>query len=647
MDQIIIRKLLSFLISYLIFSFSCFEALSAEPEKREKELLYKLNSKNHTPEELTILYYNLGSVCIGYKDLEARKFAKILYDRNGLLDKQYGNMLMGSITFHVAQYDSAELLNNLALKGYEENFLNDDKMGADIYNSFGHLYNIRNKPEKSIEYYLKSLKISEKNKDYSRMCAVCTNISNLFGNVGAKSKVKLEYAYKALDYAEKSDDLWAMEQSCSMLGNTLLDAGDDVKALEYQMKGLDLSRRLKSEQKECFAALNIGCNYLTMENYIESEKYYRMALELAQKNNLKRPESYLLACLSDVFRETKQFELSQQYINMALKKKSVLSKWEQLDLYVTAINLYVAQGDVDNFNLMFNTYLADRDTIHQLAIHEKMVELETVYETEKKEIKISELEREKKQHYWGGGAVVLIFILTIILLFFRHRLAVNQKFISDQKVNQLKQEQQLVATQATLDGETAERTRLARDLHDGLGGMLSVVRLNLKDVKTGGYIELEDVNRFDKAIAMLDDSIKELRRVAHNMMPESLLRYGLKVSLTDFCNEISLVQFHYYGNEKRLDSNLEILVYRSAHELVNNALRHAEAKNINLQIIQEEDRISLTVQDDGKGFEAETTAKGMGLESINNRVTSFNGKMSIYTSPGNGTEINIEFQLNN
>ena len=645
MHPSLFRHLVSVIALSIGLLFLCTEASSADPQKREKELLDKLNSKPHTAEEITILYYNLANVYIGYNDTEARRYTQMLFDRSGLLDEQYGNMLLGNITFHVAQYDSAELLLNRALKGYEANYLHDDQMGADIYNSLGHLYNIRSKPEKSIDYYLKALKLCEKSMDYSRMCAICTNISYLYGNVGAESKVKLEYAFKALSYAEKSDDLWTMEQACSMLGNTYLDAGDYEKALEYQLKGLQMSQQLKSEQKECFAALNVGCTYLYMEKYPEAEKYYKTALELAQKNSLKRPESYILSCLSDVYRETKQFELSKQYINMALEQKSVLSKSEQLDLYITAIHLYVAQGDIDNFNQMFDFYLAEKDTIHQLAVHEKMVELEAIYETEKKQSRIVELERRKKQQYWWGGAAILVFGLVIIVLFYRHRLVVNQKVLSDQKLDQMKQEQQLVATQAALDGETAERTRLARDLHDGLGGMLSVVQLTLKGVKTGGYIDLENVNRFDKAIVMLDDSIKELRRVAHNMMPESLLRYGLKVSLTDFCNEVPAVSFHYYGNEKRIDSNLEILVYRSAHELINNALRHAEANTINLQVIQEEDRISLTVQDDGKGFEAGATPKGMGLESINNRVTSFNGKMSIYTSPGKGTEINIEFQL--
>ncbi|MDD4009512.1 MAG: histidine kinase [Fermentimonas sp.] len=137
-------------------------------------------------------------------------------------------------------------------------------------------------------------------------------------------------------------------------------------------------------------------------------------------------------------------------------------------------------------------------------------------------------------------------------MFARHR-------INRHKIESLKKEKQLVATQSLLDGETAERTRLARDLHDGLGGMLSTVRFNLsgfKDGNSGAIIESSDVELFNKALNALDESIRELRRVAHNMMPDSLTRYGLKASLTDFCNSISIVKFNYFGSGDRLDSKL-------------------------------------------------------------------------------------------
>src|SRR5690606_13777582 len=160
------------------------------------------------------------------------------------------------------------------------------------------------------------------------------------------------------------------------------------------------------------------------------------------------------------------------------------------------------------------------------------------------------------------------------------------------EAHRLVQEKQLVAVQATLDGEAAERTRLAKDLHDGLGSMLSLVRFNLPQVEgEAAVLEGIDVTRFQKALGMLDESIQELRRVAHHMMPESLLRYGLKVSLSDFCTAIPTVDFHYFGDEARLPEKLEIMIYRCIHELVNNALKHAQAGHVNVQLVQEPDRI--------------------------------------------------------
>src|SRR5690606_3357144 len=141
----------------------------------------------------------------------------------------------------------------------------------------------------------------------------------------------------------------------------------------------------------------------------------------------------------------------------------------------------------------------------------------------------------------------------------------------------LAQEKQLVAVQATLDGEAAERSRLAKDLHDGLGSMLSVVKINLPDIKGGAVLEAIDVSRFQKALGLLAESTQALRRVAPHMMPEAVLRYGLKTALSDFCDAMPSVEFHDFGEETRLREKLEMLVYRCVQELVNNALEHAQA----------------------------------------------------------------------
>ncbi|MDR3340052.1 MAG: sensor histidine kinase, partial [Candidatus Symbiothrix sp.] len=192
----------------------------------------------------------------------------------------------------------------------------------------------------------------------------------------------------------------------------------------------------------------------------------------------------------------------------------------------------------------------------------------------------------------------------------------------------------LVATQSVLDGETSERKRLAKDLHDGLGGMLSAVKVNL-----------DNLEHLQNARELLDRSIDELRRVAHHLMPASLLRLGLKASLEDFCLSIPNTHFHYYGEDKRLDEKTEILIYRCVYELVNNALKHSDAENFNVQLVQDADRISLTVQDNGCGFDPQTVKEGMGLGNIRTRIAAFNGKIDIYSSQGNGTEVYVEFPL--
>src|SRR5690606_19395046 len=112
----------------------------------------------------------------------------------------------------------------------------------------------------------------------------------------------------------------------------------------------------------------------------------------------------------------------------------------------------------------------------------------------------------------------LLFLSVLAFFIVRHRLAVGKRKIAEQQVRQMQQEKQLSSIQATLDGETAERSRLARDLHDGLGSMLSVVKFSLPEIKSGITLEAVDVSRFQRALNMLDESIGELRRVAHHMM---------------------------------------------------------------------------------------------------------------------------------
>ena len=250
-----------------------------------------------------------------------------------------------------------------------------------------------------------------------------------------------------------------------------------------------------------------------------------------------------------------------------------------------------------------------------------MADMEIKYETEKKEIRITSLEKERQLYVWLGVAGIL-FAMALGIVFW-------------QKNKNMRKEKQLIATRSVLDGEMSERTRLARDLHDRLSGNLSAVKIGLNNNEPQQSIS----NKLDKCI-------EEIRNVAHNLMPKSL-QYGLKTALEDFAAQFPNVHFHFFGKEGNIEERTAFVAYCCANEMVNNSLWHSGAKNINLQMVQDKKLVSLTVQDDGCGCDEKMTSKGIGLKNIYDRVTSSNGKIDIVTSPSKGTEIIIELKTGN
>jgi len=249
----------------------------------------------------------------------------------------------------------------------------------------------------------------------------------------------------------------------------------------------------------------------------------------------------------------------------------------------------------------------------------RLVEMETKYETEKKEMRIASLEKERRLYIWLGVAGGLLLISMGIGLL--------------QTIRNARKERQLIASKAVQDGELNERARLAEDIHDRLGGSLSAVKIELKNAES-----LQSVS--DK----LDECIKEVREITHNLMPRSLRLFGMKGALEDFTAQFPNVHFHFFGQEKRVRERLEFAVYCCASELITNSLRYSGAENINVQLLQDDKSVSLVVHDDGCGFDEKTVTKGIGLKNIHDRVASFNGKLDIASSLGNGTETIINLK---
>ncbi len=238
-----------------------------------------------------------------------------------------------------------------------------------------------------------------------------------------------------------------------------------------------------------------------------------------------------------------------------------------------------------------------------------------------------------------SAIIFIVFVLGLLFLLMQYR---KRKIIHEK-------EKQLIAFNSLLEGQELERARMAKDLHDGVGGILSSIKLNLSSMKGNVIIDESDALVFNKSLNQLDSAISEMRRVAHNMMPEALLKFGLKEALQDYCNSINesntiQLKFVQVGALGVIDKAIGVAIYRIVQELISNTIKHAAAKNIIVQLSKNESTLTLVVEDDGIGFDTNTLAanKGTGLQNVRSRVEYLKGIFTIDSQMAKGTTLTIE-----
>ena len=212
--------------------------------------------------------------------------------------------------------------------------------------------------------------------------------------------------------------------------------------------------------------------------------------------------------------------------------------------------------------------------------------------------------------------------------------------------------QQDLATKAVINAEENERKRIAAELHDGVGQMMSAAKMNLSAIENE-IIFKDEAQRvyFDKVIGMVDESCKEVRSVSHQMMPNALLKSGLSSAVKEFLDKIDnrIIKINLYteGLQQRLDSNTETVLYRVIQECVNNVIKHSGANNLDISLIKDADGVSATVEDNGKGFDSNDKQKfeGIGLKNIRSRVAFLKGTVDFDSSPGKGTLVAIHVPI--
>ena len=240
-----------------------------------------------------------------------------------------------------------------------------------------------------------------------------------------------------------------------------------------------------------------------------------------------------------------------------------------------------------------------------------------------------------------GTGIMLLMCISIFLFF-----KVYQKRAIEAELVQLQMQQihQRELTAKFIEGEERERTRIARELHDGLGSALWAVKLNLGAVSRGNPLGLTEKQAFQDAFVLVEDSIESLREMAWNLAPPGLVNIGFGKTLREFCRRIrSRTQIEYVESGQAVDLPPEksLLAFRIAQELLKNALSHSGAAKISVNCLWDTDSLVLTVTDDGVGFDAKSEQLGMGLSNIRHRAEVMGADLFARTEIGFGSRFTL------
>lgn len=539
------------------------------------------------------------------------------------------------------QKDTMRLFDGYALMGYMYEQLFHENLFQTEYR------------DQAENYYQGAIKIYEDNKDKmmvpSDLAYAAVNLSNLYlaSYPDEYYDKALEYAQLGLDVAIETQQYNLVASSYGIMSDLALKQGDTEGAKNNLMAALAAigNESMVDNTTTMNIFLNLSQIHEQEGDLAESIHYYKQYINAFESvfNSEKVEQSKRLEAQFDKERQ------DQKMIRMQLEADK---QGQQISL-MHALSMQQEQE-------LQNLKLQEENQKQQLAV----VQLEA--ERRNQELQLSRLEAkqrdqalfnsQKELNYKSRlntvySLLALASFLSVLLVLYAYRQR-SQTLKQEQELLNLELEQERQYSQisnltAMLEGQENERARLARDLHDGLGGILSGTKISLSTAIGKKDTQLE--SKVNKSIGQLDIAVNELRRVAHNLMPELLLKYGLQAALEEYAcrmsNDSIEISTQFVNFETDLDSERQILVYRIIQELVNNAVKHAEADQILIQFVENEGRIQITVEDNGKGFDIHILEgkKTAGMHNIASRLDFLQGKMHIDSKKKLGTTIELDF----
>lgn len=509
---------------------------------------------------------------------------------------------------------------------------------AATFTRMGHL-------ESALEVTLKVLDVLKNGEDQERYGLVLGNAGMMYRQLRRNEEAKAVIK-QARDVLAQHGSPRSHANTLNMLGMVWTDQDSLSLARSVYLSARALYDQDDDPLNRSSLYHNLSVLYQEL-GQTDSAIYFGMQA-YSLSSDLENPPKMLLnaSSLAELFAFQGKMDQAGTWLERGEKLSSKVNEFEPLSIYFRVLSGFQAyEGEFEESYRSARKSEQYRDSILTVENGRALTELEVKYESAKKEQDLAEAQlqivrqqKEKERLILGG---ILIGILSLIaggIYLYRQRLEREQRELEEQI------RQQGVKLETTISTQEEERSRLARDLHDGIGQVLSATRLNF-----GSFESKIDTEGYRKALTMLDEACREVREVAHVMMPRSLEEEGLAAALQEIIDK-SLsasglqVNMEVVGKPVMISRSIEINVYRIAQELVQNTIKHAEATELHLQLIFRPDRLLLMVEDNGKGI-GKNPVEGFGMANIQTRSKAIRGNFHLENSPEGGSVATLRVPL--
>ena len=554
----------------------------------------------------------LGSYYMGKFDLSKAEnyfmesFEASRKSGNKTLEANSANNL-GAISEKKGNYSSA-ISNYLNAYILFDSLKNTNGISATTLN-IGIIYYLLNEPENAKNFFQLSLRLKQQLHDSLSMVNVYQGLGNVYFDLLKYDSAKYYYN-KCIDLSESVNDAISAGKAYNSNGVIALYENDYSGALKLFNRALYYSKMKNDVLNISEVYGNLGLMGLNSGNFQAAITYFDSSLVLSKQYGLKEEMKYAYQLLSKIYAQQEKYK--EAFLNL------------------------------QNYDNLQNDLLTEKSNV---------TGIEALFVKQKQENKILKLEKEqekRKTQIVLSVAVIFILLIASILGFYIY--TISQKSKNARLVAELEKER----FKAVIEAQEMERKRIAGDLHDSVGQMLSLSKLQLSEIMdSSNMYSPEHEQMLERSTRIIDEACQEVRNISHNLMPGPLIRLGLPAAVKDLVRKINAsnkihVSFASNLYDSRLNENIEISVYRIIQEIFNNILKHAQATEIGISLIrQAEEKLELSITDNGIGFDTGEIIKssGIGWKNIYSRLAIINGTLNINSKKNSGTCIEIKVFL--